>query len=168
MATTIANTSRQPVAVEGTNGTMRNSEDPFATTPNMQPSRPQRFSAFDTRLFTEDHPSSSPSQAKKALEAHLAETDRRLSEASRLGTTLVDQRQKLSSRLREVEAQQNRNELGPELRQRLVDIEKEYNEVGRESVRAFLGPRNDSVGATSETGTPFALDGRVRAFSISC
>ncbi|KAL8628119.1 hypothetical protein Q9189_006192 [Teloschistes chrysophthalmus] len=160
MATTIANTSRQPVAVEGTNGNMINSEDPFASTPNMQPSRPQRFSAFDTRLFAEDHPSSSPSQAKKALEAHLAETDRRLSEASRLGTTLVDQRQKLSSRLREVEAQQNRNELGPELRQRLVDIEKEYNEVGRESARAFLGPRNDSVGGTSETGTPFALDGR--------
>ncbi|KAL8659226.1 MAG: hypothetical protein Q9202_007221 [Teloschistes flavicans] len=160
MATTIANTSRQPVAVEGTNGNMRSSEDPFASTPTMQPSRPQRYSAFDSRLFAEDHPSSSPGQAKKALEAHLAETDRRLSEASRLGTTLVEQRQKLSSRLREVEAQQNRNELGPELRQRLIDIEKEYNEVGRESARAFLGPRNDSVGATSETGTPFALDGR--------
>ncbi|KAL8692816.1 MAG: hypothetical protein Q9218_002231 [Villophora microphyllina] len=163
MATETTNSPYGPVAVEGTNGTLRNHDDPFARTPTMQSSRPHRYSSFDSRLFAEDHPSSSPSQAKKALEAHLAETDRRLSEASRLGTTLVEQRQKLSARLREVEAQQNRNELGPELRKRLIDIEKEYNEVGRESARAFLGPRNDSVGAASESETPFALDGRKSA-----
>ncbi|KAL9606098.1 MAG: hypothetical protein Q9179_000724 [Wetmoreana sp. 5 TL-2023] len=160
MATTFANFSGQPVAVEGANGSLKNSDDPFTNTPTMQPNRPHRYSSFDSRLFAENHPSSSPSQAKKALEAHLAETDRRLSEASRLGTTLVDQRQKLSARLREVEQQQNRNELGPELRQRLNDIEKEYNELGRESARAFLGPRADSVGAPSDSETPFALDGR--------
>ncbi|KAL8734598.1 MAG: hypothetical protein Q9181_003164 [Wetmoreana brouardii] len=160
MATTFANSSGQPVALEGANGSLKNNEDPFTNTPTMQPNRPHRYSSFDSRLFAENHPSSSPSQAKKALEAHLAETDRRLGEASRLGTTLVDQRQKLSARLREVEQQQNRNELGPELRQRLIDIEKEYNEVGRETARAFLGPRADSVGAPSDSETPFALDGR--------
>ncbi|KAL8956278.1 MAG: hypothetical protein Q9183_006354, partial [Haloplaca sp. 2 TL-2023] len=126
----------------------------------MQPNRPHRYSAFNTGLFSDDHPSSSPGQAKKALEAHLAETDRRLSEASKLGTTLVDQRQKLSARLREVESQQNRQELGPELRQRLVDIEKEYNELGRESARAFLGPRADGAASNADNDTPFALDGR--------
>ncbi|KAL8825251.1 MAG: hypothetical protein Q9170_007868 [Blastenia crenularia] len=160
MATTYANHSGQPTPVEGANGITRNTDDPFTSTPTMPSSRPHRYSSFDSRLFTDDHPSSSPSHAKRALESHLAETERRLHEASRLGTTLVEQRQKISARLREVESQQNQNELAPELRQRLRDIEKEYNEVGRESARAFLGPRTDSVGTTSDSETPFALDGR--------
>ncbi|KAL8869092.1 MAG: hypothetical protein Q9174_004528, partial [Haloplaca sp. 1 TL-2023] len=161
MATTLKNSPDHGVGGEGANGrNRRNSEDPFASTPTMQSNRPHRYSAFNTGLFSDDHPSSSPGQAKKALEAHLAETDRRLGEASKLGTTLVDQRQKLSARLREVESQQNRQELGPELRQRLVDIEKEYNELGRESARAFLGPRTDGPTSNGDNDTPFALDGR--------
>ncbi|KAL8889464.1 MAG: hypothetical protein Q9215_003255 [Flavoplaca cf. flavocitrina] len=125
----------------------------------MQPPRPHRYSSFNSGLFAENHPSSSPSHAKRALEAHIAETERRLQEASKLGTTLVEQRQKLSARLREVELQQNQQELGLELRQRLVDIEKEYNEVGRESARAFLGPKSDPVASTGDLETSFALDG---------
>ncbi|KAL9024716.1 MAG: hypothetical protein Q9196_006310 [Gyalolechia fulgens] len=147
--------------MEGANGTIRNGDDPFTSTPTMQASRQHRYSTFDTtRLFAENHPSSSPSHAKRALESHLAETERRLQEASKLGTTLVEQRQKISARLREVELQQNQNQLAPELRQRLRDIEKEYNEVGRESARAFLGPKTDPVGTASDSETPFALDGR--------
>ncbi|KAL8763444.1 MAG: hypothetical protein Q9184_000752 [Pyrenodesmia sp. 2 TL-2023] len=156
MATTFVNPG-QPVGMEGTNGALRSNDDPFTNTPTMQPSRSYRYSSFDTRLFTDNHPSSSPTHAKKALESHLAETERRLQEASKLGTTLVEQRQKISARLREVESQQNQGELAPELRQRLRDIEKEYNEVGRESARAFLGPKTE---ATSDSETPFALDGR--------
>ncbi|KAL8852661.1 MAG: hypothetical protein Q9221_002421 [Calogaya cf. arnoldii] len=125
----------------------------------MQPPRPHRYSSFNTGLFAENHPSLSPSHAKRALEAHIAETERRLQEASKLGTTLVEQRQKLSARLREVELLQNQQELGPELRQRLVDIEKEYNEVGRESARAFLGPKSDPVATTADSEGSFALDG---------
>ncbi|KAI4237910.1 MAG: hypothetical protein LQ349_001477 [Xanthoria aureola] len=155
MATTLANSPRN---VEGTNGAMRNNDDPFTSTPTMQPPRQHRYSSFTTGLFAENHPSSSPSHAKRALEAHIAETERRLQEASRLGTTLVEQRQKLSARLREVELQQTQQELGPELRQRLVDIEKEYNEVGRESARAFLGPKADPV-PTADSESSFALDG---------
>ncbi|KAL8716443.1 MAG: hypothetical protein Q9220_000350 [cf. Caloplaca sp. 1 TL-2023] len=163
MATSFAGSPGQPAAAEGTNGLMRNNDDPFTGTPAMRPSRPHRYSSFDTGLFTENHPSSSPSHAKRALEAHLAETERRLQEASKLGTNLVEQRQKLSARLREVEVQQNQHELRPELRQRLIDIEKEYNEVGRESARAFLAPRSDSAGNVADSETPFALDGRKTA-----
>lgn len=165
MATSLANPSGQPIAVEGANGTMRSNEDPFTNTPTMQSGRPHRYSSFDTRLFTDNHPSSSPSHAKRALESHLAETERRLHETSKLRTILVEQRQKISARLREVESQQNQNELAPELRQRLRDIEKEYNEVGRESARAFLGPKMDAVDSASDSETPFALDGRVRSLS---
>ncbi|KAL8782099.1 MAG: hypothetical protein Q9213_005710 [Squamulea squamosa] len=148
-----------PGSAEGANRTMRNHEDPFTSTPTMQHSRSHRYSSFNTDLFVGNHPTSSPTHAKRALEAHIAETEKRLQEASKLGTTLVEQRQKLSARLREVEQQQNQHELGPELRQRLIDIEKEYNEVGRESARAFLGPKADPAPATTDLESSFALDG---------
>ena len=163
MTTAFANSPRNG---EGTNGAMRNHDDPFTSTPTMQPPRPHRYSSFNSGLFAENHPSSSPSHAKRALEAHIAETERRLQETSKLGTTLVEQRQRLSARLREVELQQNQQELGPELRQRLVDIEKEYNEVGRESARAFLGSKSDPVASTGDSETSFALDGTVRYFFL--
>jgi hypothetical protein len=96
-----------------------------------------RYSHFDTQLFSLG-PAASPEQAKRALEAHLAETERRIQEASKLGITLVHQQRELSERLKEVEKQQNDGDITPELRQRLEEIEREYNEVGRESARAFL------------------------------
>lgn len=156
MATFVANQPRQAIGVDDING----QEDPFAsTTPEAQRPHSYRYSSFDTQLFALNHPSSSPSQAKRALEAHLAETDRRLQEASRLGTTLVQQRKTLSERLRDVEMHQESEEIGPELRRKLLDIEKEYAEVSRESVRAFMGPKNRDV--TEAANAPFALDGRV-------
>ncbi|KAL6718742.1 hypothetical protein ACLMJK_002976 [Lecanora helva] len=157
MATSIGDDTRQPVPIEDTNG-HRGNDDPFAS--ETPPSRPQnhRYSSFDTQLFALNHPSSSPAQAKKALEAHLAETDRRIQETSKLGTSLVQQRQHLSQRLRDVGSQEEDSQISPELRQKLVDIEREYNEVGRQSARAFLGPKSSSQGDGPDT--PFALDGR--------
>ncbi|KAH8702418.1 putative nuclear migration protein [Talaromyces proteolyticus] len=116
-------------------------EDPFVSSPDGAPAsrEPHRYSSFDTQLFTLN--ASSPSQAKRALEAHLAETERRLQEASKLGTSLINQQKELSDKLKEVEQQRDDGEIGPELRQKLVDLEKEYNEIGRESARAFLAPK---------------------------
>lgn len=74
--------------------------DPFVTsTPG---TTHHRFSNFDHELFAAG-PGSSPRQAKRALEAHLAETDRRLDEAGKLGTALVSQRKALAEQLHEVE-----------------------------------------------------------------
>ena len=101
-----------------------------------------RYSAFDTHLFANYQPAASPATTKRALEAHLLETDRRLEEASKLGTALVQQRQDLADSLKEVEGRQNGQEIGPELRQRLAEVEKEYNELGRESARAFLSHKS--------------------------
>jgi hypothetical protein len=86
-------------------------------------------------------PSTSPAQAKLALEAHLAETDRRIQDASKLGTSLVQQRKELSQQLKEVEEKQDDGEIGPELRQKLADFEEEYRQVVKDSARAFIGPR---------------------------
>ena len=155
--TEFANLAHQAMGVNVTN----EQDDPFASTPPpSKPPHPHRYSSFDTHLFAQNRQTSSPSQAKRSLEAHLAETERRLQEASKLGTTLVQQRKNLSERLREVEKHQADEEIGPELRQKLVEIEKEYTEVSRESIRAFLGPKTTDSGEASNA--PFALDGRVR------
>ena len=149
------------IKTNGLNGNLA-TEDPFMSTPS-QTKTPHnhRFSSFDTDLFALNQASSSPSQAKRALEAHLAETERRLHEASKLGTALVKQRQDLSDRLSEVERHQEEGEIGPELRQKLIDIEKEYVEVGRESARAGLGPKS-RVASSEESGSSLLSgDGRV-------
>jgi hypothetical protein len=119
-----------------------------------------RFSHFDSQLFALG-PTTSPEQAKRALEAHLAETERRIQEASKLGTDLVQQRKDLADRLKDVEKQQTEGDISPELRQKLVEIEKEFNEVGRESARAFL-PKSRVSSAEMAAGSPFAGEGRVR------
>lgn len=91
----------------------------------------------------------------------MAETERRLNETSTLGTALLQQKKHLSDRIMEVETHQGDGEIGPELRQKLIDIEREYNEVGRASARTFLGPKID-IGASGGTvNSPFALDGKV-------
>ena len=142
MSTSVS-TSPYAIKPENENGTVTNDNDPFTNGAGPEPRRqPHRYSSFDTQLFALNHSTSSPSQAKRALEAHLTETDRRLAEASRLGTALVKQRKELSDRLNEVEQHNGEREIGPELRRKLIDVEKEYNEIGRDSARAFLGPKS--------------------------
>ena len=144
---------------DGLNG-INGEGDPFTIETPQAQKQVHRYSAFDSQLSTLNHPSSSPAQAKKALEAHLAETDRRIQETSKLGTTLVQQRVDLSNKLREVSMRGEDEEIGPELQQKLVEIEREYNEVGRQSAKAFLGPRSEAI-EQEGSNTPFALDGRV-------
>lgn len=136
-------------------------DDPFVSSSGegSVPRDSHRYSTFDTQLFSLN--ASSPAQAKRALEAHLAETERRLEDASRLGTALVQQQKELSDKLKEVERQQDETEIGPDLRRKLIDLEKEYNEIGRESARAFLAPKRLVSGAEENSlGTP-AVDPKV-------
>ena len=111
-------------------------DDPFAATP-ANGRHTKRYSMFSSQLVSQ-YSDGSPARAKGVVEAHLAETDRRLREASELGTVLVKQRKDLSERLNEIEAQQEEEEIGPELRKKLEEIETEFNEVGRQSTRAFV------------------------------
>lgn len=128
-------------------------EDPFVSNSAQPPAAREshRYSSFDTQLFSLN--ASSPAQAKRALEAHLAETQRRLEEASKLGTALIDQQNELTEQLKEVERQQDEGEMGPELRQKLADLEREYTEIGRETARAFLAPKR-LAGSEDQAGTP--------------
>ncbi|KFH46980.1 Anucleate primary sterigmata protein A-like protein [Hapsidospora chrysogenum ATCC 11550] len=141
------------------------SDDPFVTNAPANPPVHHRFSNFDHELFAAG-PGSSPRQAKRALEAHLAETERRLDEAGKLGTALVTQRKTLTEQLQEVEKLQAEGELGPELRQKLVEIEKEYNDLARESARAFL-PKQRVPSNEVNPGSPFVPEGRSGRRSVS-
>jgi len=127
----------------------RNGSDPFLMAP--QDNHRQRYSAFDNSQFSL-YLNGSPTQAKRALQAHLAETTRRLQETSHLGNALVQQRKELEDKLQEVEHQQEDNDIGPELRQRLAELEKEFNEVGRETARAFLPKSRVPSGETDAIG----------------
>lgn len=138
--------------------------DPFVTTSSVPAHH--RFSNFDQELFAAG-PGSSPTQAKRALEAHLAETDRRLDEAGKLGTALVSQRKLLAEQLQQVQKLQAEGELGPELRQKLVDIEREYNDLARESARVFL-PKQRVPSNEAHAGSPFVPDGRSGRVSFHC
>lgn len=130
MSTTLESASNT-LAMEGSKD-----DDPFTTTPALN-RQTKRYSFFDNQLLSQVS-DGSPARAKGVVEAHLAETDRRLREASELGTVLVKQRKDLLDRLKEIEAQQGEEEVGPELRKKLEEIENEFNEVGRQSIRAFV------------------------------
>lgn len=138
-----ANPPPGALAVEHHNGS-----DPFLTS-SQDPQR-QRYSAFDNSQFSL-YLNGSPVQAKRALQAHLAETTRRLQETSHLGNALVQQRKEIEEKMKEVEQQQHANDIGPELRQKLVELEKEFNEVGRETARAFLPKSRVPSGETGPT-----------------
>ena len=128
--------------------------DPFTSSTSSH----TRFSDFDGQSFALDG-DASPAQAKRALSAHLAETERRIAEAGRLGNHLVQQRQDLADRLKEVEQHQNDADITPELRQKLIEIEREYNEVGRETARALL-PKS-RVSSNELPGLAFGGDTKV-------
>jgi hypothetical protein len=130
----------------------RNGSDPFVAASH-DPHR-KRYAAFDNTHFTL-YLNGSPMQAKRALEAHLAETTRRLQETSYLGNALVQQREELEHKLKEVDQQQQDDDIEPELRQRLAELEKEFNEVGRETARAFLPKSRVPSGENDAAGGAF-------------
>lgn len=130
MATSMA--SDKPSLVIG----QEDAPDPFLSSPTAA-SNNHRYAGFDNDMFALG-PGASPASAKHALEAHLADTERRMEEAGKLGTALVQQRQELTDRLREVEQLEAEDELSPDLKTKLMAIEKDFNEVARESARAFL------------------------------
>jgi hypothetical protein len=125
-----------------------NGSDPFVASAN--DAHRQRYSAFDNSHFS-TYLNGSPTQTKRALQAHLAETTRRLQETSHLGASLVQQRTELEERLEQVEKQEDDTDIGPELRSRLVELEKEFNEVGRETARVFLPKSRAASGETDAT-----------------
>ncbi|KAK0655261.1 hypothetical protein B0T16DRAFT_450978 [Cercophora newfieldiana] len=160
MATSIA--SDKPIAASASNA--GDGFDPFVTSPSGQTHL--RHSTFDSQLFALSSPGTSAEHVKRAIEAHLKDTERRMEEAGKLGTALVQQRKELTDRLREVEQLQAEAEPGQELRQRLAEIERDYNDVARETARAFL-PKQRLPSNEAAQGSPFAPEGKGGRRSVS-
>ena len=164
MATVTAPNFSRPVSIE--NGIVKDlDEDLFgSSTPAKHDGRrtSHRYSAFNTHLFSNYHSDDSPATAKRALEAHLSETDRRLEETSKLGTALVQQRKDLADRLKDVQQQPDGADIGPDLRQRLTEVEKEYQELGRESARAFLSYKSRSSNAGDAQFSNVSMEFKVK------
>lgn len=89
-----------------------------------------------------------------------------MEEAGKLGTALVQQRKELTERLREVEKYETEGELSDDLRQRLAEIERDYNDVARESARAFL-PKQRVPSSEAASGSPFVPEGKGGRRSVS-
>lgn len=127
--------------------------DPFAPTPTRKVNTlfsPQFLSPSDP-AFSAIPPlgqSNSPEAVKAQLQQHLAETEKRIEAAGRLGTSLVKQQQELAERLREVEEQgQNGNgEISEELTRKLMDIEREFENAGRDSSRMLASKSRQTSG----------------------
>jgi meiotic cell cortex pleckstrin-like protein len=111
-------------------------EDPFVS-PSSADAQRQRYSAFDGHQFSL-YSNGSPSQVRRALEAHLSETERRLKEASSVGTVLLKQRQDIHDRLKDIENNPTSDDIGPELRQKLSELEREVSQVSKETARIFI------------------------------
>ncbi|RBR06312.1 uncharacterized protein FIESC28_11114 [Fusarium coffeatum] len=142
--------------------------DPFVITDNTTTTPAHhRYSQYDHEFFVTGP--ASPESAKRALAAHLQETERRLEEAGKLGNALVAQRKELTEQLKEIEKVNNEEELSQELRERMVDIEKEFNTLTRESARNLL-PKQRVPSNEAHPSSPFAPENkgpRVRSVSPS-
>ena len=66
--------------------------DPFNITPKNHRTQ-NTLASYDNRTLAS---AGSPSQARRALEAHIADTARRIQDASKLGTSLLDQKKRLA------------------------------------------------------------------------
>lgn len=139
--------------------------DPFVDhTPSEHASHAHRYSALVDPDTIALGASTSPSQVKRSLEAHITETERRLHDTQKLGQSLLQQQADLQEKLREVDQQQGDAEISPELRRRLADLEREHNDVGKEIARALLGPKSRAVSGEEKPGAePSTLSSQATA-----
>lgn len=161
-APTVEHLPATPTHPFGTNG--HHDDDVFSSpADSLTQSHHHRFSSrFDIEPLDLSS-TSSPSQLKRTLEAHLQETDRRLQHTQQLGNSLLKQREGLTSKLEEVEQFQDEAQIPVDLRRKLADIEREHADVSREVARALIAPKpkqddsqlTDSGVFTSQaTGSP--------------
>src|SRR5271167_4499118 len=79
----------------------------------------------------------SHSDIKRKLELRLADTKAKMQNIGRLGQSLVKQEQELNDRIKEMDSHPSDDEIRPELRSKLADLENGFKEIERESAKAF-------------------------------
>ncbi|KLU91752.1 anucleate primary sterigmata protein A, partial [Magnaporthiopsis poae ATCC 64411] len=141
-------------------------DDPFVSVANPpSTARHLRYSTLDSQIFSFG-PGTSAEQAKRALQAHLLETNRKLEEVGKSGTALVEHRRQIEEQMKEVEQLQAEEEVPPGLKKTLVDLERDYSEVTRETSRTLL-PKQRVPSNEAAAGSPFAPEGKGGRRSVS-
>jgi predicted nucleic acid-binding Zn-ribbon protein len=135
-------------------------DDPFVS-PSADTQQRHRYSAFNSQQFSL-YSNGSPSQVKRALEAHLSETKRRLNEASNVGTVLLKQQQELQDRIREIDDHESHEEITPQLRQKLDELEREVGEVSRETARIFVPKSRVPSGESADASESVVLSSQAQ------
>jgi len=81
----------------------------------------------------------SPADIKRKLEQRLADTKAKMYSVGKLGESLVKQEKELNDRIKEMElqGQNNEDEIRPDLREKLTDLENGFKEIEKESAKAF-------------------------------
>ena len=79
----------------------------------------------------------SASDVKQKLEQRLADTKQKMHNIGRLGESLLKQEKELNDRIKEMDSQSQNDEIKPELRSKLADLENGFKEIERESAKAF-------------------------------
>lgn len=154
MATTMLSSGESAV----NNGTLNGSGDqidPFVDNERDEPSSSARQHASHLTSDESSYPTST-SQAKRTIEAHLQETEKRLHQTQKLGTSLLQQQSDLTEKLQELEQHKDEPEISGELRNRLVQLEKEHDDIGREIARALL-PKSRVVSAEENPATEASI-----------
>lgn len=90
-------------------------------------------SAYSTSAMSDR----SPADIKRKLEARLLDTKNKMHNIGKLGESLVKQERELNDRIKEMDMQSHEDEIRPELRSKLADLENGFKEIERESAKAF-------------------------------
>ncbi|EWC48511.1 hypothetical protein DRE_07724 [Drechslerella stenobrocha 248] len=93
------------------------------------------------------------SQASRTIANQIEDATKHLELVGDVGEKLRATKQRLMDRLREVESH-NGDELSADLRQQLEDLQREYDDVGRESARAFSTSASKSAYLASAYDSP--------------
>ncbi|KAF5018141.1 hypothetical protein F66182_9891 [Fusarium sp. NRRL 66182] len=138
--------------------------DPFVASSTTSTPAHHRYSNYDNDFFSNGP--ASPESAKRALEVHLQDTERRLEETGKLGTALVNQRKALADQIRELNKMESGEEITEELREKMIGIERDFNALAKESARSFI-PKQRVPSNEANPSSPFAPETRGSKRSVS-
>lgn len=137
-------------------------DDPFVTTPShKQPSKANgTFYDADSQHLNADN---AALHAKHALETYIKDTDRRIQDASTLGTSLLQSRKRLVAQLNQVSKHRDSDEITPDLQAKLVELERDHSALSRDTARAVThGPRFDPSEAADGPMSPAVYSASTR------
>jgi hypothetical protein len=136
-------------------------DDPFTTSTPLRDASSDDLNVLTVLAL----PTTSTSQAKRTLQAHLSEIRKRSEVTGQLCRDLVKQEEEIKARLLDLE--DAGDHMGSDLESKLAELEKEYIDVGRETARALLTNKIMGGGSGGGGGGASPLGGSNVGFLFS-